>query len=76
MGSATTSEITISLKRNFSPEDDYALKYVMGQWLVYDLKIYRHRFSAEIKLFHTIGAKNDLVAELKRLFPDENISSM
>jgi hypothetical protein len=73
---ATTSEITISLNRTFSATDEKAVKHLMSQWLVYDVKINRHRTSAEIKLFHTVGATSDLVKELEELFPNEDMTSM
>mgnify|MGYP000918995505 CR=1 FL=1 len=73
---ALTSEITISLKRTFSNADEKAVKYLMSQWLVYDVKINRHFSSAEIKLFHTVGAKPDLMKELEELFPNENMIGM
>ncbi|MBX7173899.1 MAG: hypothetical protein K1X72_23215 [Pyrinomonadaceae bacterium] len=73
---ALTSEITISLKRTFSNADEKAVKYLMSQWLVYDVKINRHYSSAEIHLFHTAGAKPNLVKELEELFPNENMTGM
>lgn len=73
---ASTSEITISLNRTFTNTDEQAVKYLMSQWLVYDVKINRHYSSAEIKLFHTVGAKSDLVKELAELFPNENMIGM
>ena len=72
----TTSEITISLNRTFNDTDDKAVKHLMSQWLVYDVKINRKYSSAEIKLFHTLGAKSDLVKELGELFPNENLVGM
>ena len=73
---ATTSEITISLNRNFSETDEKAVKHLMSQWLVYDVKINRKYAGAEIKLFHTNGAKSELVKELAELFPNENMIGM
>lgn len=73
---AATSEITISLNRTFNSADQKAVTYLMSQWLVYDVKIQRHYSSAEIHLFHTIGAKPDLVRELGELFPNENMTGM
>jgi hypothetical protein len=73
---ASTSEITISLNRTFNSTDEQAVKHLMSQWLVYDVKINRRHSSAEIKLFHTIGATPDLVKELAELFPDENMVGM
>jgi hypothetical protein len=73
---ATTSEITISLNRSFNAADEKAVVRLMSQWLVYDVKIRRQRESAEIKLFHTTGATPDLVRELTKLFPNENMKGM
>ena len=65
-------QITISLNRNLKPEDEKAVMYLMSQWLVYDVKFNR----TEIKLFHTAGAKPDLVKELAELFPNEHMTGM
>lgn len=73
---ATTSEITISLNRTFNATDEQAVKYLMSQWLVYEVQISRRHSSAEIKLFHTVGATPDLVKELTELFPNENMTGM
>ena len=73
---ASTSEITISLHRSFNTTDEQAVKHLMSQWLVYDVKINRHRSSTEIHLFHTVGATPDLVKELGELFPNENMTGM
>ena len=73
---ASTSEIIVSLKRDLNSADEQAVKRLMSQWLVYDVKIHRHRKSAEIQLFHTIGAKPDLMKELAELFPNENMIGM
>jgi hypothetical protein len=73
---AATSEITISLDRAFSSTDQKAVTHLMSQWLVYDVKIQRKYSSTEIHLFHTVGAKPDLVKELAELFPDENMLGM
>lgn len=73
---ATISEITISLNRAFSSTDQKAVTHLMSQWLVYDVKIQRKYSSTEIHLFHTVGAKPDLVKELAELFPDENMMEM
>jgi hypothetical protein len=73
---AATSEITISLNRAFNSTDQKAVTYLMSQWLVYDVKIQRKYSSTEIHLFHTVGAKPDLVKELAELFPDENMMEM
>ena len=73
---ATTSEITISLNRVFNSTDQKAVTHLMSQWLVYDVKIQRKYSSTEIHLFHTVGAKPDLVKELGELFPDENMTEM
>jgi hypothetical protein len=72
----STSEITISLNRSLNAADEWAVTYLMSQWLVYDVRIKRHRKSAEIHLFHTVGAKPDLLRELGELFPDENMTGM
>lgn len=73
---AATSEITISLHRAFNSADQKAVTHLMAQWLVYDVKIQRKYSSTEIHLFHTIGAKPDLVKELAELFPNENMTEM
>lgn len=73
---AATSEITISLNRAFNSTDQKAVTHLMSQWLVYDVKIRQRGSGAEIKLFHTVGAKPDLVKELAELFPDENMLGM
>ncbi len=73
---SVTSEITISLKRDLNSTDEKAVKHLMSQWLVYEVKIRRHRSSAEIKLFHTAGATSDLIKELTELFPNENMTGM
>ena len=73
---AATSEITISLHRAFNSTDQKAVTHLMAQWLVYDVKIQRKYSSTEIHLFHTIGAKPDLVKELAELFPNENMTEM
>jgi hypothetical protein len=50
-----------------------AVLYLMSQHMVYEVKI-NHKFSSdEIKLFHTAGAKPDLVKELKELFHGERM---
>ncbi|MBS1794188.1 MAG: hypothetical protein JSS81_10060 [Acidobacteria bacterium] len=71
---ASTSEITISLNRRLNPADEKAVSFLMSQWLVYDVKISRHRQSAEIRLYHTAGATPELVKELAELFPGENMT--
>ncbi len=73
---ASTSEITISLKRALNSADEKAVLHLMSQWLVYEVKINRRHSSAEIKLFHTVGATPDLVKELAELFPNENMTGM
>lgn len=73
---AATSEITISLNRAFSSTDQKAVTHLMAQWLVYDVKIQRKFSSTEIHLYHTIGAKSDLVKELSELFPNEKMLEM
>jgi hypothetical protein len=69
-------EITISLNRNLNREDEKAVLYLMSQWLVYDVRFNHKRSSGEIKLFHTAGARPDLVKELATLFPNENMTGM
>ncbi len=73
---SSTSEITISLNRTFNDTDEQAVKHLMSQWLVYEVKINRKHSSAEIKLFHTLGATPDLIKELAELFPNENMTGM
>lgn len=73
---AATSEITISLNRTLNSADEKAIKWLMSQWLVYDVRIRRNHSSAEIKLFHTNGAAPDLAKELPELFPGENMIGM
>jgi len=73
---ASTSEITISLQRSFNAADEQAVKHLMSQWLVYDVKINRRRSSTEIHLFHTIGATPYLIKELDELFPHANMTGM
>jgi hypothetical protein len=69
-------EITISLSRNLNRDDEKAVLYLMSQWLVYDARFNHKRSSGEITLFHTAGAKSDLVRELAELFPGENMTGM
>lgn len=73
---ASTSRITISLKRKIEPSDEKIVNYLMSQWLVYDAKIERHWSGTEISLFHTEGAKRDLLNELERFFPGESSLGM
>lgn len=73
---AATSEITISLNRAFNSTDQKAVTHLMAQWLVYDVKIQRKFSSTEIHLYHTIGAKPDLVKEISELFPNEKMLEM
>lgn len=68
--------ITISLNRGLNQNDEKAVLYLMSQWLVYDAKFNRTRSNAEIKLFHTAGAKPHLVKELAELFPNEDMTGM
>lgn len=70
------SPIVIELKRAISADDQRSLNRLMAQWLVYDVKIERRRSSAEIKLFHSVGAKPDLVKEIYKFFPDEHVTGM
>jgi len=70
------SPIVIALDRAINARDQKALNNLMAQWLVYDVKVHRNRSSAEIKLFHSVGAKPDLVKELNKFFPREAITGM
>ncbi|MBS1795995.1 MAG: hypothetical protein JSS81_19245 [Acidobacteria bacterium] len=66
-----TSSIKITLNRKLAPADEKAVDYLMSQWLVYDVRYERHWSGSEINLFHTEGARRDLVRELAALFPGE-----
>ncbi|HRH42553.1 MAG TPA: hypothetical protein PKY82_13075 [Pyrinomonadaceae bacterium] len=68
--------ITISLNRGLNQNDEKAVSFLMSQWLVYDAEFKRKHSSAEIKLFHTAGAKPYLIKELTELFPGENMNEM
>jgi hypothetical protein len=67
------STITIALNRAFDADDENRIRHLVAEWLVYDVKIQRSQTSAEIKLFHSMGAKPHLVRELGELFPDQNL---
>jgi hypothetical protein len=73
---ASASPIVISLSRSISLTDEKALSRLMSQWLVYDVKVDRKLSGAEIKLFHSIGARPDLLKELNEFFPHEKITEM
>lgn len=68
--------ITISLNRGLNQNDEKAVSFLMSQWLVYDVSFKRKSASAEIKLFHTAGAKPYLIKELTELFPGESMTEM
>jgi hypothetical protein len=70
------SPIVIALNRAFNDGDEKAISRLMSQWLVYDVKIRRNRIGAEIKLFHSTGAKPDLLKEISALFPGEHLTGM
>jgi hypothetical protein len=68
--------ITISMNRSLSQMDEKAVLFLMSQWLVYDVAYKRKNSSAEIILYHTAGAKPDLMKELGELFPGESLTEM
>jgi hypothetical protein len=68
--------ITISMNRSLSQSDEKAVSYLMSQWLVYDVDYKRRTSSAEIRLYHTAGAKPHLLKELNELFPGESLTEM
>ena len=70
------SPIVIALNRSLNADDEKAINRLMAQWLVYDVKIQKNRVGAEIKLFHSIGAKPDLLKELNELFPGQHLTDM
>lgn len=70
------SPIVIALNRSFNEADERAITRLMAQWLVYDVKVRRNRLGAEIKLFHSTGAKPDLLKELNELFPNDHLTGM
>lgn len=70
------SPIVIALNREINVADQKAISSLMAQWLVYDVKVNRSRSNTEIKFFHSVGAKPDLVKELNQLFPREKIAGM
>jgi hypothetical protein len=65
--------ITIALNRAFDADDENRIRRLVAEWLVYDVKIQRSRESAEIKLFHSTGAKPHLIRELSELYPDQSL---
>jgi hypothetical protein len=68
--------ITISMKRSLSQTDEKAVLFLMSQWLVYDVSYKNKNSSAEIRLYHTAGAKPHLIKELNELFPGESLTEM
>lgn len=70
------SPIVIALDREINARDQKAINRLMAQWLVYDVKVYCRRASAEIKLFHSVGATPDLIKEVNKLFPNETIAGL
>jgi len=67
------STITIALNRAFDADDENRIRRLVAEWLVYDVQIQRRRAGAEIKLFHSMGAKPHLIKELQELYPDQNL---
>ena len=68
--------ITVSMNRGLNQTDEKAVLFLMSQWLVYDVN-YKHKNSfAEIRLFHTEGAKPHLLRELTELFPGASLTEM
>jgi hypothetical protein len=68
--------ITISMDRSLNQADEKAVLFLMSQWLVYDVSYKRKGASAEIRLYHTAGAKPHLLKELNELFPGESLTEM
>ena len=68
--------ITILMNRRLSQSDEKAVSFLMSQWLVYDMDYKRQNSSAEIRLYHTAGAKPHLLKELNELFPGESLTEM
>ena len=68
--------ITISMSRSLNKTDEKAVLFLMSQWLVYDVSYKRNSSSAEIRLYHTAGAKPHLLKELNELFPGESLTEM
>lgn len=68
--------ITISMDRSLNQADEKAVLFLMSQWLVYDVSYKRKGSSAEIRLYHTAGAKPHLLKELNELFPGESLTEM
>lgn len=67
------STITIALDRAFDSIDDKAIRRLVAEWLVYDVKVQRNNSSAKIQLFHSNGAKPHLLRELGEIYSAENI---
>ena len=67
------STITIALDRAFDADDENRIRRLVAEWLVYDVQIQRRRAGAEIKLFHSMGAKPHLVRELQELYPNQSL---
>jgi len=67
------STITIALNRAFDADDENRIRRLVAEWLVYDVQIQRRRAGAEIKLFHSMGAKPHLLKELQELYPGQNL---
>lgn len=68
--------ITISMNRSLNQSDEKAVLFLMSQWLVYDVSYKNKSSSAEIRLYHTAGAKPHLIKELNELFPGESLTEM
>jgi hypothetical protein len=67
------STITIALNRAFDADDENRIRRLVAEWLVYDVQIQRRRAGAEIKLFHSMGARPHLLKELQELYPDQSL---
>ena len=67
------STITIALNRAFDADDENRIRRLVAEWLVNDVQIQRRRAGAEIKLFHSMGAKPHLLKELQELYPDQSL---
>lgn len=70
------SQIVIALDRPFDANDEKSILRLRARWLVYNVKVLSKRSKAEIQLFHTKGAKPDLLKELNELFPNEHLTEM
>jgi len=68
--------IMISMNRGLNQSDEKAVSFLMSQWLVYDVDYKRRNSSAEIRLYHTAGAKPYLLKEVNDLFSGESVSEM